>query len=147
MQYTIYIFYKILEYSKNGNFVGSVITYTNQQKNGYESVGLYRSYKISWIGHCNAPINRNLLIVCWFGQAFLVVTLCCQSTRIQAQAIGWIYDLDLKTRWHTMQFSPGREINTLQEATLQEVTQVYLKTNWTPIIDHHQDGQEQALHP
>ena len=46
-----------------------------------------------------------------------------------------------------MQFNPGREINTLQEATLQEVTQVYLKTNWTPIIDHHQDGQEQALHP
>jgi hypothetical protein len=74
-----------------------------------------------------------------------VPTLCCQSTRIQAQAIGWIYDPDPKTKWHTMQFSPRRQINTLQEATLQEMTQVYLKTNWTPLIDHHQDGQEQAL--
>ena len=38
--------------------------YTNQQRNRHQSVGFYKSYKISGIGHCSAPININLLIVC-----------------------------------------------------------------------------------
>ena len=30
---------------------------------------------MSWIGHCNAPMNINLLIVCWFGHDFLSVNV------------------------------------------------------------------------
>ena len=54
MQYTVYIFYKILEYfrifqniPKYENFVGMVIVLYKSTKSGHQSIGFYKSYKIS----------------------------------------------------------------------------------------------------
>ena len=53
LQYTIYIFYKLLEYyeiSQKDSKIQKICWFghcPNQQKSGYQSVGFYKSYKIS----------------------------------------------------------------------------------------------------
>jgi hypothetical protein len=48
--------------------------YSNQQKIGIKLLVFAKSYKFSEIGHCSAQINTNMLIFCWFGHDFLIVT-------------------------------------------------------------------------
>ena len=39
-----------------------------------QTIGCYKKFKISEIGHSSTPININILIICCFGHDFLVVT-------------------------------------------------------------------------